>query len=235
MQAALIHPAAQAVPPSDEQSARVPASVTTVGFWSAALATFFSLAYDIGQIGEWFGLLGSHGGPSSASTPLGIVVLLTPSLFLGSSFLVLMISVHQLAAADRKIWSQSAVAFATMYAVLISTVYYVQLTFVGPHLARGAVQGVEPFLFKPFDSYFYSVDLLGYTFMSVATLFAARVFTGGGRERRARWWLTANGLLIPFLALQIYFHPLIWFAAAWAVTFPASTWTLALIFKERAR
>jgi hypothetical protein len=68
--------------------------------------------------------------------------------------------------------------------------------------------------------------------MSVATLFAARVFTGPGIHRTARWFLTANGLLLPFIALQMYFHPLIWVAALWGVTFPASTWILALIFSR---
>ena len=43
--------------------------------------------------------------------------------------------------------------------------------------------------------------------MSLATLFAARVFTGGGLERTVRVFLTANGLLLPFIALQMYFHP----------------------------
>lgn len=86
----------------------------------------------------------------------------------------------------------------------------------------------------PFDSFLYAVDLLGYSFMSVATLFAAMVFTGGGLHRVARWLLTANGLLLPFIALQMYFHPLIWGAARWAVTFPGSTWTLAILFRRAA-
>lgn len=84
----------------------------------------------------------------------------------------------------------------------------------------------------PFDSYLYSVDILGYSFMSIATLLAARVLTGDGLERRARLFLTANGLLLPFLALQIYFHWLIWIAALWAVTFPGSTWTIAVLFRR---
>jgi hypothetical protein len=88
---------------------------------------------------------------------------------------------------------------------------------VGPRLARGEVAGMEAFLFTPFDSFLYAVDILGYCFMSLATLFAAMIFTGGGLERVARWFLIANGLLIPFLALQMYWHSLIWFAAAWAV------------------
>jgi hypothetical protein len=165
---------------------------------------------------------------------MGFVVLLTPSLFLGSAFLVLVVCIHELATPDRRIWSRTAIAFATAYAVLISLNYYVLLTLVAPRLASGRVTGIEPFLFTPFDSFLYSVDILGYSFMSVATLLAARIFTGDGLERRARFFLTANGLLLPFLALQIYFHWLIWIAALWAVTFPGSTWTLAVVFR-RAR
>ena len=209
-------------------------STKALGFWSAVLATAFSITYDVGQLAEWFGLLGSQGGPESSSTPLGIVVLLTPSLLLGSSFLVLVVSIHQLSPSDRKVWTHAAVAFATVYAVLISINYFVQLTWVAPRLAAGRTHGIEPFLFTPFDSFLYSVDILGYSFMSVATLFAARAFTGRGLERVVRLFLTANGLLLPFIALQMYVHRLIWIAALWAVTFPGSTWSLAILFR-RAR
>ena len=209
-----------------------PGATRAVGFWSAVLATVFSLAYDVGQIAEWLGWLGSSGGPESSSTPLGIVVLLTPSLLLGSSFLMLMVCVHQITPPERRVWSHGAVAFATAYTVLISSVYFVQLTLVGPRLAAGRIEGIEPFVFVPFDSYLYAVDILGYTFMSVATLLAARVFTGAGVERVARWFLTANGMLIPFLVFQMYVHWLIWIAALWAVTFPGATWALSIYFRR---
>ncbi|MBN2170185.1 MAG: hypothetical protein JW819_02560, partial [Candidatus Krumholzibacteriota bacterium] len=195
-------------------------STKAVGFWSAVLATVFSLAYVVGQLAEWAGLMGSGGGADNASTPFGLYVLLTPSLFLGASFLVLIVSVHQISSPDRKVWTHAAVAFATAYAVLISINYYVQLTWVAPRLAAGRIAGMEPFLFTPFDSFLYAVDILGYSFMSVATLFMAPVFTGRGLERVARWFLIANGLLLPFIALQMYVHWLIWIAALWAVTFP---------------
>jgi hypothetical protein len=68
---------------------------------------------------------------------------------------------------------------STAYVALISIFYFVQLTFVGPRLARGQVEGIEVFLFVPFDSFLYAVDILGYSFMSLATLFAAM---GGGRS-----------------------------------------------------
>jgi hypothetical protein len=209
-------------------------SAKALGYWSAVLATVFSIMYVIGQLAEWLGWLGSEGGPESASTPLGLVVLLTPSLLLGSTFLVLVVSIHELADSHRRIWSHLAVVFATSYTVLISVTYYVQLTLVAPRVAADRTQGIEPFLFTPFDSFLYSVDILGYSFMSVATFFAARVFTGGGLQRVVRLFLTANGLLLPFLALQIYYHWMIWIAALWAITFPGSTWALAVVFR-RAR
>jgi hypothetical protein len=207
-------------------------STRAVGFWSAVLATVFAITYDIGQIAEWLGWMGSGGGADSASTLLGIVVLLTPSLFLGSAFLSMMVAIHQIAPPDRKVWSLAALVFATVYAVLISLTYFVQLTWVAPRLASGRTAGMEQFLFVPFDSFLYAVDILGYSFMSVATLCASRVFTGSGIERIARWFLVCNGLLLPFIALQMYWHSLIWIAALWAVTFPGATWTVALIFRN---
>jgi hypothetical protein len=51
-----------------------------------------------------------------------------------------------------------------------------------------------------------------------------------GLERWIRIALIANGCLIPFLALQMYWPPLIWGGALWAITFPAATWLLAVHF-----
>jgi len=67
--------------------------------------------------------------------------------------------------------------------------------------------------------------------MSVATLFAAMVFPSRGLNRVVRVFLIANGLLLPFIAFQMYFHALIWIAALWAVTFPGVTWSLAILFR----
>ncbi len=209
-------------------------TIIRIGLWSALSATLFSVVYIVAQLGEWLGLLGSAGGPESMSTPFGIVVLLTPSLFLGTAFVVLMVSIHHYVPESRKVWSHLGLVFATIYAVLISLNYYVQLTFVLPRLLQGDIESVsvQPFLFVPFDSFLYSVDILGYSFMSLATLFAAFAFTGTGIERTVRWFMIANGLLLPFLALQIYYHPLIWIAALWAITFPGAMVSLAVLFRR---
>lgn len=207
-------------------------SIRKFGFWSAVFASAFSLIYIIGQLAEWCDLLGSGGGPENASTALGLIVLLLPSLLLAPAFTLLMLCVHYYASGDKKIWSHAAVIFATVYTVMVCINYYVQLTLVVPHLLRGEVESIRPFLFTPFDSFIYSVDVLGYSFMSLSTLFAAFVFSGPGLHRTVRLFLIANGLLIPFLALQIYYHPLIWPASLWAITFPGATISLARLFRR---
>ena len=67
------------------------------------------------------------------------------------------------------------------------------------------------------------MDILGYSFMRVDTLFAAQVLPGSGLQRVGRWCPTANGPRLRFLVFQMYVHPLIGIAALWAVTFPCST------------
>lgn len=205
----------------------------TLGYWSAIFATVFSIAYIVFQIAEWMGMLGSQGGPESSSSPLGIALLLTPSLLLGVSFVVLMASIHYYAPQERKIWSHTGLAFATIYATLITIVYFVQLTLVLPRLIRGEVDDIQLLLFVPFDSFLYAVDILGYSFMSLATLFAAQVFTGSGIERVTRRFMIANGFILPFLVFQMYYHPLIWVASLWAITFPGSTISLWIFFKRK--
>jgi hypothetical protein len=214
--------------------ARASLPAVRLGYWSALLCTLFSLTYIVLQLFEWFGMLGSAGGPESASTPLGIALLLTPSLLLGSAFLVLMVSLHYTVAAERRVFTHAGIAFGTLYAVLTGMVYFTQLTLVGPRLARGEIAGMEMFVFVPYDSFFYAVDILGYTFMSAATLIAAFALTGGGAAQWSRRFMIANGLIIPFLVFQMYWHWLIWIAAAWAVTFPGATISLSRYFARKA-
>lgn len=207
--------------------------ISKLGYWSGFFVSLFSIIYIVGQLAEWMGWLGSGGGPENPSTVLGLIILLLPSLLLAPSFVLLMLAVHYYAPENKKVWSHAGILFATIYAVMVSINYYVQLTLVVPHMVRGDIQTIRPFLFTPFDSFIYSVDVLGYSFMSLATLFGAFVFTEPGLSRIVRYFMIANGLLIPFLVLQIYFHPLIWPASLWAITFPGASISLTILFKRK--
>lgn len=203
---------------------------------AAIACAILSIAYVVAQLCEWTGLLGSAGGPSASSTPLGIALLLTPSLLLGSAFLVLMAALHQATPLALRAWSQCALAFATVYATLISMVYFTQLTLMAPRIAAGDLAGIEPFLFVPYRSFLFAVDLLGYSMMSLATLFTGLALPDDGRARLARRLLVANGLIVPLLALQMFWPVLIWGGALWGFTFPAAMIALArLMRREESR
>ena len=181
----------------------------------------------------WPGLLGSAGGPESTSTPLGIAVLLTPSLLLGCAFVTMMAALHQTSHADRKAISQAALAFATMYATLVTLVYFVQLTLVGPRMVAGDMAEIEYLRFVPYRSFLFAVDLLGYSFMSLATLFGAFAFPDIPAARAPQYFMFATGLLLPTIALQMYFPQLIWVAALWGMTFPAASLSVAVLFARQ--
>lgn len=206
-----------------------------VGGWSAAAATVFALVYVGGQLLEWQGVLGSAGGPESTSTPLGIAVLLAPSLFLGSAFVVMMAALHVAAPEERRVFSLAGLSFAIMYATLVSMVYFTQLTLVAPRMATGDMAEIEFLRFVPYRSFLFAVDLLGYSFMSVATLLASFALPRQPFSGVARVLLLANGLLLPFVGLQMYFPQLIWIAALWGVTFPAASAAVCMMFFQSGR
>jgi hypothetical protein len=204
-----------------------------VGLYSATASAALSITYVLGQILEWQGLLGSAGGPESTSSPLGIAVLLTPSFLLGCAFVTMMAALHQESPSTRKAISQAGLAFATMYATLVTLVYFVQLTLVGPRMAAGDMANIEFLRFVPYRSFLFAVDLLGYSFMSLAMLFGAFALSGIPAGRTPRIYMLATGLLLPAIALQMYVPQLIWIAALWGITFPAASLSIARMFARK--
>jgi hypothetical protein len=184
--------------------------------------------YIVAEFAHMLGMLGSHDSPES------LVVRMVPSLFLPIAFIVLMCAIHTHASKQSEIWAQIALAFALIYAALVSIVYFVELTVVIPLAMRGEADQVELLVFG-FGTFMYAIDILGYAFMSLATLFAAPVFNGRGLERWIRCALIINGLLAPAIALQIIYPPLFYIAAVWVISFPAATVMLAAWFRRTRR
>jgi hypothetical protein len=213
----------------------VPATETNrrVVVWFAVASAALAIIYVVGQLLEWRGLLGSSGGPDGISTPLGIVVLLLPSLLLASAFVITMAALHSFAPAGKNALSRAALAFATMYATLVSLVYFVQLTLVAPRMVAGDMTGIEFLRFVPYRSFLFAVDLLGYSFMSVSTLLGAFALPEFRQNRWAKALMAANGLLLPFVAFQMLVPQLIWGGALWGFTFPAAMLSVASMVSQR--
>jgi hypothetical protein len=195
-------------------------NIQKIGYWSSFLTTVFSISYAVLQIAVALELFVS---------PWDQIALFVPSLFLASSFLVLNVCIYHYASEERKIWGHIGLAFAALYAILVSTVYFVELTVVIPRIFQGNTDEIALLLFQQ-GSFMVAVDGLGYSFMSLSTLFAAQVFQGGKLERWTRLALIANGLLSPVILLAVIYPVLIIIGALWLVTFPLSAILLWRIF-----
>jgi hypothetical protein len=188
--------------------------------------------YDIAQVCEWLGLLGSSGGPNATSTASGIALLLIPSLLLGPAHVAMLAALHLAVSPVRKVYSLTALALSTIYAALTGLVYFVQITFVAPRLAAGAMEPIELLRFVPYQSFLFAVDLWGYSVMCASALFAGLALDPERGNRFARTALLATGALVPALALQMQVPQLIWIGALWAVTYPAAALALWGYFKR---
>ncbi len=192
-----------------------------LGFWSAVLTAVFTILFLVGFIVVTMGLL---------PPPWDIVLAIGASLLLAPSFVVMMVSVHYAAPDQKQIWSHIGIAFAILYAALISIVYVTWLFVVEPHVLRGQANQVALLIFAP-GSFMQMVDGLGYTFMGVALFFAAPVFAGKRLDNWIRWLclLSGPGALMVFLSYVLYIIPL--GLAEWVIT-PALAILLAVYFRK---
>lgn len=192
-----------------------------LGFWSAVLTAVFTVLFLIGYIVVAMGLL---------PPPWDIVLAIGASLLLAPSFVVLMVSVHYAAPFEKQIWSHIGIAFAILYAALVSIVYVTWLFVVEPHVLRGQANQVALLIFAP-GSFLQMVDGLGYTFMGVALFFAAPVFTGKRLDTWIRWLclLSGPGAVVVFLSYVFYIPPM--GLPEWVIT-PALAILLAVYFRR---
>ena len=191
------------------------------GKWATISALVTSVGYAIPQLLQVAGIL---------VDPWDRILIFAPSLALATAFVLTMVALHVTTAPAKQIWSFSALALAIMYGVMVSIVYVTQLAIVIPHEFRGDASGVALIKCCNPGQFLTAVDLLGYTLMSLATLFAAPVFVGIGVGRTVRIWFIANGILAPFLFMQFVFPQLIYIGALWLITFPTAMFFLALYF-----
>ncbi len=216
-----------------------------MGFWSAVLATVFSIGYGLAVIVM---IIASASTSTTAAAPgwqgmeaylasfQSIQMLpLIPSLLLAPTFVVLMVCVHSYAPNAKKLWSQVGLAFAIVYATMACINYVVQLTVVRLSILNRETDGLAMFAMGNPHSIFWAL-MADYVFMNLAMLFAALVFEGGKLERWIRWLFLANGASAVITIFGIVVDsPMIFLLVSlvpWCVIFSAATILLAVLFRR---
>lgn len=194
------------------------------GLFAAMLTLAAAIGYGVPQVLQMLGLL---------PTPLDLVLIFAPSLLLAPAFVATIAALHAEAPRETAALSTTALAFAILYAGLVSFVYVVQLGAVIPAIVAGEAERMAAFACCDPGRPLTSVDLLGYTLMSLATLLVAPTLRGDGLERATRIALVLNGALAPFLLLQLGWPSLIAIGALWLVTFPVALFLVMVVFARR--
>ena len=199
-------------------------AVNQIGFWSAILTTAWILIFNIALV------LGVTGAPTR-------LIAVGASLLLALSFLILMSSIHNYAPQEKRVWSQIGLSFSVLYAALLVWNYFLQLTVVRANPQLYSWLSME---FTP-DTAFWSLETIGYTLMSLSTLFALPVLSVGRIELAIRWCFAANAVfaVLGSAAYVLSVNPLHLLVMAslgvWAVAFPIGTALLAVMFKRAGK
>lgn len=121
------------------------------------------------------------------------------------SFVVLMVSIHQFAPAEKKIYSQIGLIFGVVAALILIVDYFVQVTVIQASIENGETEGIALLTQYNPHGIFIALEELGYLMMSLAFLCLAPGFAGANRlERAVRWLFIGNfGIVIVALILMV--------------------------------
>ncbi|MBI2333388.1 MAG: hypothetical protein HYU84_14730 [Chloroflexi bacterium] len=201
-------------------------SVAQLGFWSSVVATLMTALFFVSLV------IGNQS------------LMFASSFLLAPAFVAMMASIHHYAPAEKKVWSQLGLSFAVIYAVMCSLTYYIQLTFVANNYLPVAQEAALPFAFVP-GTPLFAQDMLGYAFMTAATLAAAPVFAGGKLESWIKWLFIFHAILfLPAIVLPAIPMPVNetgtgvgnligrYANMGWCVYFGTATTLVTLLFKR---
>ena len=131
-----------------------------------------------------------------------------PAILMAPIFVMLMVCIHNYAPDDKKIFTQAGLAFAVIYAVLLSMNYIIQIEVMQPSILKGEMDGLA--LFSQYNPHgiFIALEDLGYLMMSLAFLCTAWIFARSDKLGRAiRNLLTISPLLAfaAYIALSVIY------------------------------
>lgn len=167
-----------------------------IGLWAGLAACTATVAYDVVQILQLFGVL---------RFPVDEILIFGTSLCIVVPFVLEVLALHYSSPSDKRFWSHAALLFTMMYAVFGTANYVVQLTTVIPAKLRGAAEAVRVLEQTP-HSLFWDVDAVAYIAMGLATLLAIPALRTKGLERWVRLSCIAH-VAATVLAGVVYFSP----------------------------
>lgn len=164
-----------------------------------------------------------------------ILMFVVPCFLIAPLYLILTVSIHRFTPEEKQILSLLGIVFAVVYLAQITANYYLQMTAISQSISTGLLDGTTLFAFGNLNSVFWSMEVLGYTWLSLSMIFIGFLFSGGKMEAAVKWIFVINGILGIVAIIQAVTHLDFGFPFSlvlFAFTFPAATAMIALLFNR---
>jgi hypothetical protein len=213
-----------------------------VGFWSSVAYAVMLVALNVSfaimaiqtQGSEWQGIENYARSYRYISfVPQAIGLASIPALIL------MLTSIHIHANQSRRYWSLAGLGFGIAYAVLLGSLYFIQVCILLPSLKRGDWYGLDQLAFANPRSIAWGLDYFAWSMLGVSLLLTAWVFEGDRLNRWIRSLFIFNGIANLSLILAFPFET-IWLTLgvaflSWVIALPIATILVAIMFKRVRR
>jgi hypothetical protein len=205
-----------------------------MGFWSAILATVLTIAFILLVVlfpsTEWKGL--SAYASTFDSNQMAQFI---PLILLAPTVIFLMACIQRHAPEMKSVFGLAGTAFASVYAAIISTNYYLQLFAVRLNLLNSDLEGLNLLVVSNPRSIFVALETVGYTFLSLSMFAASQVFEGGKLENWIRRTFIFSSVMGIFSALIAPLDQPVLFYTGFGLSllaFPFATLMVSIYFKR---
>jgi hypothetical protein len=174
-----------------------------LGYWSALVCSLTFIVYTVcfagiasgGASFEWTALEDYVRYASATNLSL-MHTAEAAMLVFGLAFIGLLNSIHALAAPERRVLTRCSLAYGTIFVALLGINYFLQISVVRLNVARGATEGLAPFIQSNPNAPINAINMLGWSvFLGLASLCLAPAFHGGRLAATVRWSFRANGAI----------------------------------------
>lgn len=120
------------------------------------------------------------------------------------AFIIFVVSMHNNASNEKKIFSSLAVVFALISTTVLLAAYYIQFAVIPISMMKGETDGIALLTQYNGHGIFIALEELGYITMSIALFFLAFVFSTTNRLNKSIRWILFLPLLLNIAAFVFY-------------------------------
>lgn len=175
---------------------------------------------------------------------LSSIISFTVCFILALAFVIMIVCIDFITPVYKQLWSRIGIVFACIYVVFITLTYYTQLAlFFNPPSVSSDILNLLDYQ-KP-NSWMFVINMLGYGFMTLSTLFTAFVFGKSNIEKWLKRIFVFHGIffvptiVFPLLPLEASVEESALFGSLalilWCLVFVPLAGLVTWYFKEKTR